>query len=58
MTMIKKETVNTRYAYKILVGISLSKRPLLTQNKTDMALLVNTLWKYKVDFAASNYVIQ
>ena len=42
----------------MLVWIPLRKRPLLTQNKMDMAVLVNTLWKEEVDFTASNHVIQ
>jgi len=34
-----------RYAQKIMVWIPLRKRPLLTQNTMDTAVLVNTLWK-------------
>ena len=40
----------------MLVWIPLRKR--LTQNKMDMAVLVNTLWINEVDFTASNHVIQ
>jgi hypothetical protein len=42
----------------MLVWKPLRKRPLLTQNTMDMAVLVNTLRKNEVDFTTSNHVTQ